>query len=136
MLASHRRPAPPEAQALLRVAERDWKTATLLMQHPDAPISSICFHAQQYVEKVLKAVLVSHAVVFRRTHDLGELADLCIQHGLTLPLPSEQLSRLNPCAVLLRYQGLDTDMGLAIDIDEMQILLQATRAWLEEQLFT
>lgn len=136
MSASHRRPASPEAQALLRVAERDWKTATLLMQHPDAPISSICFHAQQYVEKVLKAVLVSHAVVFRRTHDLRELADLCIQHGLTLPLPSEQLSRLNPCAVLLRYQGLDADMGLTMDIDEIQILLQATRAWLEEQLFT
>jgi HEPN domain-containing protein len=32
------------------------------------------FHAQQAVEKSLKAVLFAHGVEFRRTHDLYELA--------------------------------------------------------------
>jgi len=34
------------------------------------------FHAQQAVEKALKALLTRHQVEFRRTHDLGELRDL------------------------------------------------------------
>ncbi|MBN2391129.1 MAG: HEPN domain-containing protein [Anaerolineae bacterium] len=65
MLNHSPQPATPEAQALLRVAEQDWKTVELLAQHPDAPTSSICFHAQQYLEKVMKAVLVSSAVTLR-----------------------------------------------------------------------
>jgi HEPN domain-containing protein len=76
MLPNSPKPATPEAQALLRVAERDWITVNLLLQHPEAPLSSVYFHAQQYLEKVIKAVLVSNAVIFRRTHDLSELAEL------------------------------------------------------------
>jgi len=75
------KPATPEAQALLRVADRGWKTVELLLQHPDAPVSSVGFHAQHYLEKAIKAVLVSNAVIFRRTHDLEELADLLDRQG-------------------------------------------------------
>jgi len=81
------KPATPEAQALLRAAGRDWKTVELLLQHHDAPVSSVGFHAQQYLEKVMKAVLVSNAVIFRRTHDLEKLADLLERQGIELPLP-------------------------------------------------
>jgi HEPN domain-containing protein len=90
---THRSPKPatPEAQTLLRVAEQDWKTVELLAQHSDAPTSSICFHAQQYLEKVMKAVLVSNAVIFRRTHDLEVLAALLAENEIALPLPIEQL---------------------------------------------
>ncbi len=79
--------ATAEAQALLRAAEQDWKTVILLAQHPDAPVSSIGFHVQQYFEKVMKAVLVSRAVTFRRTHDLEPLAALLEQSGIALPAP-------------------------------------------------
>ena len=48
------KPATPEAQALLRAAERDWKTVQVLVRDPEAPISSVCFHAQQYLEKMLR----------------------------------------------------------------------------------
>lgn len=70
------KPPTPEARALLRAAEGDWITVELLLQHRDAPVASVGFHAQQYMEKVMKAVLVSNAVIFHRTHDLEELADL------------------------------------------------------------
>jgi len=81
------KPATPEARALLNAAERDWKTVEILSQHAEAPLSSICFHAQQYVEKVMKAVLVSNSIIFRRTHDLQELAALLEQMGIAAPLP-------------------------------------------------
>ena len=44
------KPATPEAQALLRAAGGDSKTVGLLLQHRDAPVSSVCFHAQQGVK--------------------------------------------------------------------------------------
>lgn len=128
-------PMTPEARALLRAAEHDLKTVELLLQHPDAPLSSVCFHTQQYLEKVLKAVLVSNAVVFRRTHDLGELAELFTQYGLPLPLPTEQLTRLNPCAVLLRYLDMNQDIPFElISAAEVWSIISATRAWLKEQI--
>jgi HEPN domain-containing protein len=53
--------ATPEAEALLRAAAGDWKTVELLLQHGDAPVSSVGFHAQQYLEKVMKAVLLDRS---------------------------------------------------------------------------
>lgn len=130
-------PATSEARALLRAAERDYKTVELLLQHSDAPLSSLCFHAQQYLEKILKAVLVSNGVVFRRTHDLGALAELFTQHELSLPLPAERLTRLNPCAVLLRY--LDTDQDIPFELisaAEVWSIVDTSRRWLHEQIAT
>jgi len=39
--------------------------------------SAICFHAQQAVEKYLKAFLVSNEIDFRKTHDLDYLLAEC-----------------------------------------------------------
>ena len=125
------KPATAEAQALLRAAERDWKTVELLLQHPDAPVSSVCFHAQQYLEKAMKAVLVSNAVIFRRNHDLEELADLLEQQDLDLPLPRDQLKRLNPFSVTIRYE----DMEIALtDISTVAEMMENARAWVGRQI--
>ena len=123
--------ATAEAQALLRAAEGDWKTVELLLQHRDAPVSSVGFHAQQYLEKVMKAVLVSNAVIFRRTHDLEELADLLERQSIELPLPRDQLRRLNPFAVTIRYE--DMELTLA-DIDTVAEMVENAHAWVERQL--
>lgn len=37
------------------------------------PWAAVCFHAQQAVEKYLKAFLIAHAVRVERTHDLAYL---------------------------------------------------------------
>jgi HEPN domain-containing protein len=124
-------PATAEARALLHAAGQDWKTVELLLLHPDAPVSSVCFHAQQYLEKVMKAVLVSNAVVFRRTHDLEKLADLLEQQGLDLPLSRAQLRRLNPFAVTIRYE----DMEIALtDISTVAEMMENARAWVGRQI--
>ncbi|GMT43918.1 MAG: DNA-binding protein [bacterium] len=39
--------------------------------------SSVCFHAQQFVEKLLKAYLSNNGIEFGRTHNLEFLLQLC-----------------------------------------------------------
>lgn len=126
------KPATAEARALLRAAGRDWKTVELLLQHADAPISSVCFHAQQYLEKAMKAVLVSNAVIFRRTHDLEELADLLEQKEIEPPLPEDQLKRLNPFSVTIRYEDMELTL---IDIHTVAEMMENGRAWVERQIY-
>ena len=123
--------ATSEARALLRAAGRDWKTVELLLQHRDAPVSSVGFHAQQYLEKVIKAVLVSNAVIFRRTHDLEELADLLEQQGIELPLPKDQLRQLNPFAVMIRYQDIESTLT---DIGTVAEMMENAQTWVERQI--
>ena len=126
------KPATPEAQALLRAAKRDRKTVKVLLRHHDAPVSSIGFHAQQYLEKVIKAVLVSNAVIFRRTHDLEELAVLLERQGIDLPLPKDQLRRLNPFAVIVRYQDMEVTLT---DVNTVAEMMERVHTWVERQIY-
>lgn len=50
---------------------------SLFRTDPDFYASTICFHAQQAVEKFLKAFLVYHNVDFPRTHDVDFLLMEC-----------------------------------------------------------
>jgi HEPN domain-containing protein len=55
-------PALEEAVRRLRLAHRDRSTLVLLARIPEASMTSLGFHAQQAVEKALKAVSVSRGV--------------------------------------------------------------------------
>ncbi len=70
-----------------------------------------CFHCQQAAEKAFKAVLVSWAVPFPKTHDLSYLAELVKQHLGTLPPVAVEASRLAKYAVDARYP--DEAFGVA-----------------------
>jgi HEPN domain-containing protein len=120
-----------EAQTLLSAAEKDAKTVEVLLRHHDAPVSSVCFHAQQYIEKAIKAVLVSNDVIFRRTHDLEELADLLARKGIDLPISKDGLRRLNPFAVTTRYE--DTELSL-VDTQTISEMMAKTREWVSQHL--
>lgn len=63
----------------------------------------IGFHAQQAVEKAIKSVLTRHEVEFPRTHNLSMLIELLRQHGIAVPTDAEDLARLTPFGVALRY---------------------------------
>ena len=58
--------------------------------------SIACFHAQQAIEKSLKAVLFAIEIEFGRTHDLIKLAQLARSKGVSLPIPDGELRKLNP----------------------------------------
>jgi HEPN domain-containing protein len=116
-----------EAERLLRLARRDYQTCTILRSHPEAQTAPICFHAQQSVEKALKAVMTASQVYFRYTHDLGELTNLLTGTGITPPFTASELQRLTPSAVELRY-----DEGVPLlTREEAADMATRTLAWAE-----
>ena len=56
----------------LKVAEHEMR-----LEEKEIVTSAVCFHCQQFVEKVLKAFLVAQGVDFPRTHNLEILLKLC-----------------------------------------------------------
>lgn len=66
--------------------------------------SSICFHAQQAVEKYLKAYLTAKDVRVGKTHDLGYLIEECIKIDEEFKkLKSLSVEKLSLYAVEVRY---------------------------------
>jgi hypothetical protein len=70
------------------------------------PESILGFHAQQAVEKLIKALLSQLSVPFELTHNLGRLQIALQAAGETLPVTPVQLSELNDFAVVHRYDLL------------------------------
>ena len=71
----------------------------LFKSEPDLFASPICYHAQQAVEKFLKAYLVFHNIDFPRTHDLDFLLIEC--------------KKINPLVFDIELDSL-TDFGVSI----------------------
>ena len=70
------------ALLLLEKADEDLLTIQELIKDSRSPQAVIGSHAQQAVEKSLKAVLTNRAIRFPWTHDLGVLIDLLTDHGI------------------------------------------------------
>jgi HEPN domain-containing protein len=64
-----------------------------------------CFHAQQCIEKYLKALLQKHEIRFKKTHDLLVLKELCVNVLPDLEFHIDSLSYLSQFAVAFRYPG-------------------------------
>ena len=92
-----------EARRFLSLASDDLAAFRTLAATPHIREAIAIFHAQQTIEKCLKAVLFANEVEFRRTHDLYELADRIEQASIALPHNAEELGLLNPYAVEFRY---------------------------------
>ena len=61
------------------------------------------FHAQQAVEKALKAAISNRGQEFPFTHDLGLLLQLCQDAGLEVPADLAGADELTPYAAAIRY---------------------------------
>jgi len=125
------KPHIEEAWRSLQLADRDITVFNILRQEPEAHLSIVCFHAQQAVEKSLKAVLFSRQIEFRRTHDLVELAQLLRQHGAETPVADDLLRRLNPFAVTFRYDDMDIE---SVTPEDVATWVASVRRWAEEQV--
>lgn len=60
-------------------AENDLKVAKHEIKVIEPITDAICFHAQQCVEKYLKAFLVYHGKSYRKTHNIAEILTMCIE---------------------------------------------------------
>ncbi len=67
------------------------------------PWDTVCFHAQQAAEKVLKAFLVYNGRPLSRTHDLIALLAACVEINPDLASLEEDCRRLSHYAVASRY---------------------------------
>ena len=89
------------------------------------------FHAQQAVEKMLKAVLSLHGVRYRWTHDLVTLIDLLKENGIAFPQELEEARRLNPFATDLRCDDLPDERQERLDRAWAMDCVRRTRRWAE-----
>ena len=120
-----------EAWRSLQLADRDITAFRILSKEPEAHLSIVCFHAQQAVEKSLKAVLFSRRIEFRRSHDLIELTQLLRQHGIETPVNDDLLGRLNPFAVTFRYDDMDIEL---LTREDAATWVTDIRHWAEDQV--
>jgi HEPN domain-containing protein len=107
--------------------EGDRLTAKRESEVIDAPNwDAVCFHAQQAVEKYLKALLQQEEIQFSRTHDLAQLLRALLSKFSELELLLDDLEWLTTFAVEIRYPGesaLEDDAKQAIRIMEGAIEL-------------
>ncbi len=68
---------PDDPAAWVSKAENDLLNIANNLNDPKIPWDTICFHAQQAAEKMLKSFLVSRGLVPPRTHDLVTLLNQC-----------------------------------------------------------
>ena len=119
-----------EARLLYKLAQRDARAFEgLLSVCPPEDFPVAAFHAQQAVEKCLKAALTLGGVVFRRTHDLQALAEIALNSKISLPVDDYILLRLTPYAVEFSYD--DTAMPL-IEAEQARQAVTVVLAWCAE----
>ena len=60
----------------LAKANSDWAAIEILTASDRCPTEAVCFHCQQYVEKLLKTFLTLKGIEAPKTHDLRRLIQL------------------------------------------------------------
>lgn len=72
----------------------------------DVLLASLCYHAQQAVEKSIKAVLVSLSLGFPKTHSIERLIDI-LPDSILRPPELIESARLTAYATTFRYPGVE-----------------------------
>lgn len=80
----------------IKVAENE-----LSFNNEDIVTEAVCFHAQQAVEKFLKAYLITKNVEFGKTHNLEYLVELCTKEDNSFK--TLDMGNLSFYAVEVRY---------------------------------
>ena len=110
----------------IRKAEADWAAATTLYSQNNEELhDAVVFHAQQCVEKLLKARLIQLNQPIQKVNDLVAVSRHLASVDSDLQSDEENLSDLSTGAVLARYPGFETT---ADDADELFALAGEIRA--------
>lgn len=119
--------AEARAAAVLLARAADDEAATQALLDVESVTDAVVgFHAQQAVEKAIKAVLIASGVVYRLTHDLAYLMELCEDAGVPVPDELAEADRLSAFAVRLRY---DDPPGVPVDRHQALALASAAVGW-------
>lgn len=96
-------PAPGSPEDWLRYVRSDLTIASQRELTPGVLLQMLCFHAQQAVEKSIKAVLVHQGITFPYTHDIAVLVTLVKNSGFSWSEEFNQAADLTVYAVINRY---------------------------------
>jgi HEPN domain-containing protein len=96
------------------MARRDYDALAATADLPQVADSSYGFHAQQAVEKALKAWLALRGERYPLTHDLPRLLSLLRQSGADIAA-FQELDRFTPYAVQARYEAGDPNEEEALE---------------------
>ncbi len=92
-------------------AEGDYATAARELRATSLPnYDAVCFHAEQCVEKLMKALLIQAGVTPPRTHDLTTLDQLLGPACPGWSWPTKDLRFLTRAAVEFRYPGESAEL--------------------------
>jgi HEPN domain-containing protein len=95
-------------------AEGDFRTAGREIAAIEQPnFDAVCYHSQQCIEKLIKALLIHHGVTPPRIHDLVHLDQLLSPVVTEWSWPVEELRFLTRAAVEFRYPGGSADQDEA-----------------------
>ena len=96
----------PLIKEWLAKADSDWLILSKLWEVPIPEIADgVCFHAQQCIEKLLKACMLAYSQEIPRTHDLVALSELLKQVHPSWSCELDDLRFLTKAAVDFRYPG-------------------------------
>jgi HEPN domain-containing protein len=119
------------ATILLRRAEEDLSACRVLADASDIADGAVGFHAQQAVDKALKAAIVLAEVELPHTHDL----DLLIEQAAARAAPPDELAGvdwLTPWAVAMRYDQPTTALDRAAAVAAAESACRWATALLDE----
>lgn len=94
-----------ETRAWFHKASKDLATAAFELTADPPFVEDVVFHAQQAVEKALKAFLTWHGREFRKTHNLVELGRSCAVLDSSLEAQLRAAAPLTEYAWRFRYPG-------------------------------
>jgi HEPN domain-containing protein len=93
---------------------------------------ALCYHAQQAVEKAIKAVLVAHDIDFPKSHDIAALRGL-LPPILRLDPSLREAATLTDYAVAARYPGEREPLDPG-DVVRASELAAAVVSWAEASI--
>jgi len=128
--------SPSVSEKWLDFAWEDQQVVELLWSQDSTLYRTICFHAQQYVEKVLKGVIDNKTQKPPRIHDINALVEKCVELGVAIPLNDTEIHFLSSIYIDVRYppdvgllpggEPLKSDAELAINT------VRKLKKWVEE----
>ena len=119
----------PSTLEWVNKAEADFATTLRELRARRQPnYDAACFHAQQCIEKYLKARLIEAGIPFPRSHDLEELLDLSLPLEPLWEVFRNQLIDLTTFAVAFRYPGESAARDMAkLAVADCKLIRKAIR---------
>jgi hypothetical protein len=126
-------PPPNEHRAYAQLLLRKAQSHRIVLDHvgldPTIADMIVGFHAQQAIEKLIKAVLSHNQIAYPRVNDLDRLLEA---EQITQPPGAQQLVSLTPWATRLRYE--DPPEPTSLDRPATITLVEDVADWASAQI--